>query len=202
MAVVAIDSTGSTGRSAPADRTQERALAVCEAVGAFIEAWGFKSIHGRVWCLLALRTHPMSQVEVAHTLGVSRALVSLAISELSERGLVRPTEDRRNAPYEACMDVWPTITDVWRKREWMMMEQARMSLEGLLDEAEYAARSGAPGDYNVERIRTVLEMTEFAQVVLRAMLSLRIPRSLEGFGEWLSRSKKLVRKFQGTFTNA
>ena len=81
----------------------------------------------------------------------------------------------------------------------MMMEQARMSLEGLLEEAEYASSAGAPADYNLDRIRTVLEMTEFAQVVLRAMLSLRIPRSLDGFGDWLSRSKKLVRKFQGAF---
>src|SRR4051812_41709734 len=47
---------------------------VCDAVGAFIEYWGFKAIHGRIWALLALRNGPLAQAEIAKTLGVSRAL--------------------------------------------------------------------------------------------------------------------------------
>ena len=43
-------------------------------------------------------------------LGVSRSLVSLAISELTDYGLVRATSEARNAPWEATWDVWPTIT--------------------------------------------------------------------------------------------
>ena len=31
-----------------------RVLEVCDAIGEFIEYWGFKSIHGRVWAMLAL----------------------------------------------------------------------------------------------------------------------------------------------------
>ena len=74
----------------PRDRMTLRILGVCDAVGAFIEGWGFRAIHGRVWALLALSRAPMPQTVIAETLGVSRSLVSLAISELMEYGLVRP----------------------------------------------------------------------------------------------------------------
>jgi len=71
-------------------RMQRRVVRVCEATGEFIAWWGFKSIHGRIWALLALSRDPVSQAELSRTLGVSRALVSGAIAELLEYGLVRP----------------------------------------------------------------------------------------------------------------
>ena len=51
-------------RAAPLDRLSQRVLAVADAVGAFIEAWGFKAIHGRIWTLLALRKEPINQIDV------------------------------------------------------------------------------------------------------------------------------------------
>ena len=56
------------------DRIERRVLRVCEATGDFIAWWGFKSIHGRVWALLALSRKPLSQAEIGRTLGVSRAV--------------------------------------------------------------------------------------------------------------------------------
>ena len=92
-------------------RSRRRLLHVCETAGAFIEYWGFKSIHGRVWTLLALSKEPISQVEVARILTVSRALVSQAMAELVSYGLVRPKGDHRNAPYEAVMDIWQPTSE-------------------------------------------------------------------------------------------
>jgi DNA-binding transcriptional regulator GbsR (MarR family) len=172
----------------------QRILAVCDAVGAFIEAWGFKSIHGRVWALLALSKRPLPQSEIAETLSVSRSLVSLAIAELTQFGLVRPTSEARNAPYEASFDVWPTITDVLRGREWMLIERARISLESALAEGEYREEARLPNDFDLGRIRLLLAMTELAQATLKAIFSVRMPRSLDAFGQWLGRTRGAIEK--------
>lgn len=185
---------GSSAAGAGPDRLTLRVIAVCDAVGAYIEGWGFRSIHGRVWALLAMRDGPMAQAEIAETLGVSRSLVSLAISELTQFGLVRATSDARNAPWEPTWDVWPTITDVIRSREWMQMERARQALEAALSEAQFARESGTPSPWDERRIRLLLTMTEFAQTTLRAILSVRMPRSLEAFGTWLQKSSRVIER--------
>jgi DNA-binding transcriptional regulator GbsR (MarR family) len=172
----------------------QRILAVCDAIGSFIEGWGFKSIHGRVWALLALTKAPIPQSEIAETLSVSRSLVSLAIAELTQYGLVRPINDTRNAPYEASLDVWPTITDVIRTREWMLIERARMALESALAEAEYREETGLPVEWDLGRIKLLLAMTELAQATLKAVLSVRMPRSLDAFGQWLLRTRGTIEK--------
>lgn len=175
--------------SAP-DRASILVRQTCDAVGSFIEYWGFKSILGRVWTLLALRVEPMSQVEIAEFLGVSRSLVSGAMADLTARGLVRATSDHRNAPFEAVVDIWPTISDVLRDREWMLIESARMSFEALVDELDV----DEGGRWHADRARFLLRMTELAQGFLRLLIGLRVPRKLEGMGDWLRSSSRF---FQG-----
>lgn len=166
-----------------------RVLAVCDAIGSFIEGWGFRAIHGRVWALLALRRAPMAQTDIADMLGVSRSLIHLAISELTQYGLVRATSDARNAPYEASLDVWPTITDVIRQREWMLIERARVTLESALSEAQYAEEHGIESAYDRGRIELLLGMTELAKATLEVLLSVRMPRTLDAFAKWLSKTR-------------
>jgi len=177
-------------------RLEKRVLRVCDSAGAFIEWWGFRAIHGRVWTLLALKGTPMPQSTVANTLGVSRALVSNAISELTEFGLVRPVEDHRNSPYEATIDVWPTISDILRTREWMLMESARVALESAIEEAETQAESGYDLTFDLERMKILLTMTETAQAFLRTIVGMRIPKPLEGLAGWAGKAAALVRSFR------
>ena len=187
-------------REAKADtqeqRLEKRVLRVCDSAGAFIEWWGFRAIHGRVWTLLALKGTPMTQSTVANTLGVSRALVSNAVSELSEFGLVRPIEDHRNSPYEATIDVWPTISDILRTREWMLMESARVALESAIEEAEAQVESGYDLTFDLERMKILLTMTETAQAFLRTIVGMRIPKPLEGLAGWAGKAAALVRSFR------
>ena len=177
-------------------RLEKRVLRVCDSAGAFIEWWGFRTIHGRVWTLLALKGTPMTQSTVANTLGVSRALVSNAVSELSEFGLVRPIEDHRNSPYEATIDVWPTISDILRTREWMLMESARVALESAIEEAEAQVESGYDLTFDLERMKMLLTMTETAQAFLRTIVGMRIPKPLEGLAGWAGKAAALVRSFR------
>jgi len=182
-----------------ADAATRRVLHACEAVGAFIEYWGFKSIHGRVWTLLALRAQPMAQSEIASTLGVSRSLISGAVSELVRHGLVRATGDHRNAPYEAVMDFWPTIADVLRGREWMLLERARMALEGAIDEVERSAELGEPVVWDAGRMKVLLAFTELGQALLRALMSMRAPRAPERVGHWLKGAVSMVHRVRRRF---
>jgi DNA-binding transcriptional regulator GbsR (MarR family) len=180
----------------PPDRLTARVVAVCDAVGDFIESWGFRSIHGRVWTLVALSRRPLAQAEIAERLGVSRSLVSLAMTELSSFGLVRSVGPERQAPWEATLDVWPVITDVLRSREWMLMERARLALEAAYNEAEDRARAGEMTDYDHRRIRWLLMMTEFAQTTLRTVMNIRVPRSVDALTPWLQRAGRAVERLQ------
>lgn len=171
-------------------RIEDRVVEVCDAVGAFIETWGFRSIHGRVWTLLAVSATPLSQAQIAERLRVSRSLVHLAVSELSEFTLVQPISAQRNAPYRARMDVWPTITGVLRKREWMLMETTRVALEALRQ--DLSEDPEGQERYEMAKVEVLLLMTELAQATLRGVFSLRIPESLEGFAGWLRRARNVA----------
>ena len=174
------------------ERLTRQVVQVCDTVGAFIEYWGFKAVHGRVWTLLALHDGPMPQTDIATTLGVSKSLISGAVADLVDRGLVRQTHEHRNAPYEAIFDVWPIIAEVLRSREWMLIEAARVSLEAAIEEAELARSIGYKVRWNAGRMQTLLAMSELAQALLRIVMSLRMPRAQDRLTGWLDRAGGLA----------
>lgn len=176
------------------DLLDRRVIEVCDAAGSFIEYWGFKAVQGRVWTLLALRAVPLSQTEVAELLGISRSAVSGTVAELVGLGLLRQVGEHRNDPYEAVIDVWPTIADVLRNREWMLIEKARLALEAAIEEAEIAGTQG--GAWSLTRLRLLLTMTEMAQALLRMLIAIRVPRSLEGFADWIRKASAFLGAFR------
>lgn len=160
-----------------ADPLTQRVLDVCERTGDFISWWGFRAIHGRVWTLLALLDRPLSQSDVAELLGVSRALISGAVQELEDWGLILRVGDDRRAPIVANLDVWPVITHVLRIREWMLLEGVRVALEAAIQEADMRAKRGEPPSFSREKLAHLAELTELAQNVLKVILELRsVPR--------------------------
>lgn len=175
--------------AAPRDAVNRRILLACDAAGAFIEYWGFKAIHGRVWALVAVSQEPLSQAEIAEQLGVSRSLVNQAVQELEGYGLVRPLTEQRKSPYVGVLDVWPAITDVLREREWRLIENARQSLEAALQEVELSKS----GRYDPARIRLLLSLTEAAQALVGVLIGIRIPKNVERIAEWVTRAGTIVR---------
>ena len=191
MAASNIDALGTE------DLMTRRVLRVCDAVGDFIEYWGFKHVHGRIWALLALRKDPISQAAIGRTLGISRSLVSETVAELAGFGLVRPTSDRRNAPYEAVFDVWPTIADVLRSREWMLLERAKGALEAAVVEAEIRMARGTEIPWDIDTMRMLLKMTELFQTLLKFLIAMRMPQSFKGLPRTLARTRGLVQSLRG-----
>lgn len=169
----------------------------CEACGDFIAYWGFKSIHGRVWAYLALSGGPLPQRHIAERLGVSRASVNLAIAELASYGLVKPTSELHHAPYVANLDVWPVIVEVLQRREWPMIDRARRALEALILYAEEAEREGGALSFEPERARQLLQMTEWAQGILRILINARLPQTQDSWLLWFSKAMKLSDKIKG-----
>lgn len=179
-----------------------RIVQVCEAVGDFIEYWGFKGVQGRIWTLLALSRSPLSQAEVARRLAISRASVSLAITQLMDLGLVRRAAQGRQAPFEAVLDVWPVIADILRGREWMLLESARLSMESALEEVTLAQSRGETVEWDPRRIRFLLGLTELAQGLLRLLVSMRQGAGVETLTRWFSRANELLEVRDGAAQKA
>ena len=177
------------------DLVSRRVLAVCDKVGDFIAYWGFKSIHGRIWAYLALYKVPVPQAELARVLNVSRSLVSESMAELQRWGLVRPASDEHHAPYTAVVDIWPTISDVLRTREWLLIESTRMSLEGALEAIEREERAGNPSPFDASRVRLLLTMTEIAQAFIRLLIRMR-QAPTDSFGQWVAKASGMLKLFR------
>ena len=161
---------GAGGGQAPQQDVESLVLGVCNAVGEFIEYWGFKSVHGRVWTLLALSAEPVPQTQIAQRLGVSRSLISAVVSDLSERGLVSATSERRNAPYVAITDFWPVVAGILRSREWKLIEDAKTALEALIAAGDDLDSTDTPSAYDFERARSLLGITDAALNVLKLVI--------------------------------
>lgn len=172
-------------------------LAVCDAVGEFIEYWGFKAVHGRVWTLLALSAEPVAQVKIAETLNVSRSLISAVVSDLSQRGLVSPTSDRRNAPYVAITDFWPVVAGILRSREWVLIEEAKTALEALLAAGDGPGAAVDEGEYDMTRARALLTVTDAALNVLRLVIKYPPGTGSERWVKVLKRISGLARLIKG-----
>lgn len=170
------------------ERVERRVLHVCDAFGTVVEYWGYKSINGRIWALLALQEQPMSQARIAEVLGVSRSLVSTTITELAGYGVVRARGEHRNAPYEAVLDIWPAVTDVLRAREWLHLESARLALEGALEEAQL----GPSGPYSARRIRILLAMVGAVQKLLGLVIRIRQPQAVASVKDWVKSVIELI----------
>jgi len=184
-----LSTTAKTGTAE--DQATKRVLQAGDAVGEFIEWWGFKAIHGRIWTLLAVSREARTQAELSKTLDVSRALVSSAVHELESYGLVRRTNEDRQAPWEAIIDVWPTISNILRQREWMMIESVRVALESALEEVEL--QDDGERQFAPERLRLLLVLTELAQTFLKILVALRMPRPFAGgLGDWLKKASTFL----------
>ncbi len=160
------------------DTARVAVLRACDAVGAFIEYWGFKEIHGRVWTFLALHDEPVAQVRVSEGLGLSRAAVSIAVKELSAYGLVRRVGDERLSPYEAVVDVWPIITKVLEGRERHLLDEAREALLAGVRALRETKMQGELSQFSEERLLVLLSLTDMARAGLGAILRIRLPGNM------------------------
>lgn len=106
---------------------------LAERVGEFIQYWGFKRIHGKIWAHLYLSEVPLDATTLVKRLRVSKALVSFSIHDLLEYNVIREVARGRGRTvlFEANPDLTGIILNVLRLRERKMMTQMTAAAELL-----------------------------------------------------------------------
>jgi DNA-binding transcriptional regulator GbsR (MarR family) len=144
------------------------------SVGAFLEYWGFKKIHGRLWTHLFLSEAPMSTTELLEKLQVSPALMSSALSELIEHQVIR--EEKKAAHgltfYSANSDISAVIANVLKSRELPMLTRVRAALETL-------QKNSSSLQGSKDRLQQIGEMTRVSERMLKTFIQVsQIKRGL------------------------
>lgn len=88
------------------------------SIGDFIEYWGFKQIHGKIWTLIFLSNKPVDANYLIEKLEVSKSLISMSIKDLLEYNVIQ-RHDTINGTvhYQANPDIWSVIQNVLLSRE-------------------------------------------------------------------------------------
>ena len=94
-------------------------LKVADAVGALMEAWGFRRNMGRMWAVLYLEDHPLTAADLGERLGLSTGAVSMLVNELVQWDIIKKTwvVGERREHFEAETSIWKMISRVFRERE-------------------------------------------------------------------------------------
>ena len=135
-------------------------------VGDFIRYWGFRRIHGQIWAVLYLSKKSLSGVELVEFLGVSKALVSPALQELQDEGLIKEveSENQKTKRYAAVEDATSVIREVLRRREKPLMES-------IVDRHhELASEISEGGFVDADRFAKVGSLIQTAHLSLLTLL--------------------------------
>lgn len=143
---------------------------VAGRVGEFIQYWGFKRIHGKIWTHLFLSDVPLDATTLVKRLKVSKALISFSIHDLLEYNVIRQVARGRGRTvlYEASPDVTGVILNVLRLRERKMMTQVMASTLQL-----ERSTSGVVSELKLspQKIANMRAMIESSQQVLDFIIS-------------------------------
>jgi DNA-binding transcriptional regulator GbsR (MarR family) len=149
-----------------------------DLVGGAIEFWGFKRILGNVWAVLFLSEGGLTANELGERLGISKAAVSTAVTELERWSCVR----RQRAPGEraevlvAEQDIWRMVSRVFRERELRMIESSVTTLEKVMRLIKSGSHADASQRARAKFIQGRLERMTLLARVAKTTLQLVLDR--------------------------
>ncbi len=147
------------------DITKQQLNLAC-AVGHFMKYWGFKSIHGRIWCLVYLSKKPRDAQYFIDHLNVSKALISLAIKDLIKFKVICRIEIDPPSIFQhfiANPKILEVILDVLKERELKMLENVKNLVEVL---EKNDTESFESLEIDPTRLNQLKEMTSLAYFTL------------------------------------
>jgi DNA-binding transcriptional regulator GbsR (MarR family) len=160
-------------------KNQELVSKLAESIGFFIEYWGFKSIHGRIWALIYLSERPISTPEIVKQLNVSKGLVSFAINDLLKFELIASAGKTTHGAvtYYSLEDVAGVVRKVLKEREMSHLYQAEanMKLLSTLNESELTELN-----ISEKRLDELLNLTESS----KDLLSKLVGKEINSVPEW------------------
>ena len=140
-------------------------------VGEFIQYWGFKKVHGRIWTHLFLSDHPLDAGDLGKRLKISKALVSMSIADLMEYDVIEEVGkgDQGTTLYRANPDQTKVIFNVLRRRERRLLASVHGAWQQL---ARVPSSGGAPAGIDAKEVSRLGAWITSAQALLDAMISL------------------------------
>lgn len=144
---------------------------LCVHIGEFIEYWGFKSIHGKIWFHLFLSQTPLDAKALMQRLDISKALVSISLKELLLYDVI--IEDKLSAEgtrtYVANSNVHDVIARVLRGREKVMMSKIKGSFENL---KQVSPQEISRHDIQTKRLKELEKLINKGDKVLQTVIAL------------------------------
>lgn len=166
----------------------EKLQALSETVGDFIRYWGFRRIHGEIWTQVFLSKESLSGAELTQRLGVSKALVSPALTELEEYGLIRMEEDgKKTKRYSASPDVIPVIKNILKNREAKLISEADTRFKALIKTHE--KRGPEDSILKSDRLTELNEMLTLAQFAIQFILQQSDPETVADWAEEAAKAR-------------
>lgn len=144
-------------------------LDVAEKVGSFIEYWGFKRVHGKIWTLVFLSPEPVDANYLKDSLKISKALTSMTIKDLLFYKVILEVEKEKpgTQKYRINPDITQVIIDVINQRELKMLVEIQASSR-LLSSAH---KSQAQPQISSSRLGELTSMIDGAQLILQSMVA-------------------------------
>jgi DNA-binding transcriptional regulator GbsR (MarR family) len=140
-------------------------------IGAFIQYWGFKSVHGRLWAHLFLSSEPLDASALIKRLGVSKALISMSLKDLLKYKVVRVTGKSTDGTvlYDTSTDLTAVILNVLKMRERKLIDRVSAACSDVkgLTEAQTTQWK-----LSQERIAAMAQLIETGRETLEGFLAL------------------------------
>jgi DNA-binding transcriptional regulator GbsR (MarR family) len=135
---------------------------LADNIGTFIEYWGFKRIHGKIWAHLFLSPEPLDAGELRTRLKVSKALISMSLSDLLKYDVVRELGKgpKNTLVYSANPDYARVIANVLRARERRILSRVQASFKAIPSDTALDSK----------RLKILGEMIQNASKILDAII--------------------------------
>jgi HTH-type transcriptional regulator, glycine betaine synthesis regulator len=151
------------------DRIDPAVVKIADAVGELMESWGFKRNMGRLWAVLYLEDHALSQAELCDRLGLSIGAVSMLLAEATQWGVVKKTwlVGERREHFAPETSIWKMVSRVFRERE---LRWIRTALESFEAGAKELRGSGARKELITTRVAGLIDLARVGAHLLEAAL--------------------------------
>lgn len=144
-----------------------------QSIGEFMEYWGFKKIHGRVWLHLYLSEEPLDVSTLMSRLKVSKALMSFCMRELLDYKVILESGSAKHGTvlYIANPDLFSVIRNVLRSRERTLLAKIKMSQELA---ASLATTDLEQFKVNPQKLKTLGRLIHAADKILQLIVHLKL----------------------------
>jgi DNA-binding transcriptional regulator GbsR (MarR family) len=138
---------------------------VAESIGDFIEYWGFKKVHGKVWTYLFLQGRAVSSKELKDNFQISKALLSNVINDLKRYKVIKDAGHGKHGAemFEANPNIFEAIINVLRSREKLILSNIYAQVKSLNDCSKEDL-----ADMNVDKSR-LKELTLLVDIGVRSL---------------------------------